>query len=96
LTAVRSTFTRKMPGRSKLCVIAAYPSGGTEYLVYQPADQPFTVELPKGKYVQQWFDARKGKSGRPETIEVGERPRAFKVPFGGHGVLHLKRAPERR
>lgn len=72
---------------TKYCLANA----GVEYLVYQPATGPFSVELPPGAYSVEWFNprSRSGSKGPPVQATAG-RPESFTPPFEGQAVLYLK------
>jgi hypothetical protein len=73
---------------SKYCLA----SQGKEYLVYQPRDGEFTLELADGKYAVEWFDPKSDKAMFADQVAGGAR-RAFKPPFDGAAVLYLKMQP---
>ena len=65
---------------------------GKEYLVYQPAEGAFQVQVTGrdgGAFAVQWFDPKTGTTaaGKPET---GTGRIRFEPPFAGDAVLHLK------
>ncbi|MFN6945469.1 MAG: DUF6298 domain-containing protein [Cytophagaceae bacterium] len=64
---------------------------GSEYLIYQPtSDAPFTVNLPGGTYIYEWFNPVIGKVSETGTLTVrvgGEK--LFRAPFSGDAVLYL-------
>ncbi len=64
---------------------------GSEYLVYQPNDGEFTVDLISGTYSYEWFNpVAGGKAGKGSfTAEDGRK--SFAAPFAGDAVLYLKR-----
>jgi hypothetical protein len=62
---------------------------GKEYVVYQPRDGKFTVDLAAGNYSAQWLDVRKN-AGEAGPNVTGGGARTFEPPFEGAAVLHLK------
>jgi hypothetical protein len=92
--------TRRLAERVNLAALKPEPklastgyclaAPGSEYLVYQPEEGPFTVKLAKGKFTVEWFDpARRRTSSAPAITGGGER--RFTPPFRGDAVLYLKR-----
>jgi Family of unknown function (DUF6298)/Putative collagen-binding domain of a collagenase len=67
----------------------ALANPGAEYLVYQPADGSFTVNLASGKYDIEWLNPETGAVIQGSSINGGTT-RTFDPPFGGHAVLYLK------
>jgi hypothetical protein len=63
---------------------------GSEYLVYQPQPQPFTVNLVSGTYSYEWFDAVSGAVVTTGAVTVNEGESSFTAPFAGDAVLYLK------
>jgi hypothetical protein len=66
-------------------------SQGKEYLVYQPRDGEFTLELAEGKLAVEWFDPMDDKVMSADQVAGGAR-RTFKPPFDGAAVLYLRSA----
>ena len=69
---------------------------GKEYLVLQPSDSAdaFTVELPRGTYVCEWFSVNARETVAADDVGVArEGKREFRAPFKepGPAVLYLKR-----
>lgn len=64
-------------------------SPGTEYLVYQPENGPFAVDLLPGSYAARWFDPGTGTSTKAVTVRGGRRVK-FAPPFASDAVLHLR------
>ena len=65
---------------------------GTAYLVYQPdPDQPFRVDMVKGKYRVEWFNPQTGETVTAQGINVSDGWRDFTLPFDGEAVLYLSR-----
>ena len=62
---------------------------GATYLVYQPEDGPFTVNLEAGTYVAEWFRASTGRTVTMETQRFASGARQFEPPFSGDAVLLL-------
>jgi hypothetical protein len=60
-----------------------------EYLIYQPREREFTVELAEGAYGVEWFDPANGKGVRAADV-AGGGDRKFKAPFAGPAVLYLR------
>ena len=64
---------------------------GREYVVFQPDDGEFRVDLPAGRYVAEWFSLtdRSWSSGDPVSVTEGEGT-GFRSPGSGPCVLHLR------
>jgi hypothetical protein len=63
---------------------------GSEYLVYQPHDGPFTVSVEPGTYNYEWFDPASGKIYSDGSVPAVDRYLSFSAPFKGDAVLYLK------
>jgi hypothetical protein len=65
---------------------------GKEYLVYQPGEGPFRVQLPgsgKSTYAVEWFEPQAGCAVVAKPIKA-EGQTTFTPPFFGNAVLYLK------
>jgi Domain of unknown function (DUF5060) len=62
---------------------------GREYVVYAATGDSFSLDLPPGTYLVEWFDPSKGMSLQGGRVSGGGR-RFFSVPLSGDAVLHLK------
>ena len=69
----------------------ALANPGSEYLIYQPVAEAFTVSLISGTYYYEWFDPKSGKVVSQGSIVVDEGETSFTAPFGGDAVLYLRR-----
>jgi len=65
---------------------------GVEYLVYQPEEGPFTIDLPAGAYLVEWHDPGSGEPAGEDTPCVGTGACRFEPPFTGEAVLYLRNA----
>jgi hypothetical protein len=68
---------------------------GEEYILYSPANQPFTVDLTAAGDVPfsvEWLDPATGTL-RPAAAISGGEPVELTPPFTADAVLHLKRVP---
>lgn len=65
-------------------------NAGSEYLVYQPLDGPFTLSLEAGAYAYEWFDPASGKIHSAGTVTVDNGDSYFVPPFTGDAVLYLR------
>jgi hypothetical protein len=67
---------------------------GAEYLVYQPANGRFWVDLGRKRrqYAVEWFDPRSGRTVRPGRVYRAGRS-TFTAPWSGPAVLYLARKP---
>ena len=64
---------------------------GEEYVVYQPAENPFTVELASGTYRCEWHNPSTGEAVAADTLSVASGACRFVPPFEGDSVLYLER-----
>jgi hypothetical protein len=64
---------------------------GSEYLIFQPADDTFTVELQEGTYAVEWFEPNVGEANPGSPVTAAGKS-AFTPPFAGGTVLYLKRS----
>jgi len=64
---------------------------GSEYIVYQPLAESFTVHLVAGRYSYEWFNPSSGTVAGTGIVTAGEGSRKFTLPFSGDTILYLKR-----
>ncbi len=72
------------------CLVAV----GREYLVYQPTNGPFSVNLRAAggrQFALEWMHPVTGAITRAGVVQGGD-VRAFSPPFGGPAVLYLRRS----
>lgn len=69
---------------------------GQDYLVYQPEEGAFTVNLTAADYEFEWFDPAAGVIVQTGTITAGAGSRTFTPPFSGDAVLYLTLASRGR
>jgi len=62
---------------------------GVEYLVYQPRDRSFDVDLTAGGYDYEWFDPTAGTVAESGTLDATGGAEPFDAPFAGEAVLYL-------
>ena len=63
----------------------------TELVVYQPdPGQEFTVELDAGAYDAEWLDPVSGDERGAGSLDAPGGRTAFRAPFDGDAVLHLR------
>ena len=65
---------------------------GKEYLVYQPGEGPFQVQLSGDKdttFAVEWFDPQAGMVVDGKPVKMMEQT-TFAPPFSGNAVLYLK------
>jgi hypothetical protein len=63
---------------------------GVEYLVFQPFQGSFTVNLVAGTYSVEWFDPTSGTTTQAGSISAAAGNRTFTPPISsGHAVLYL-------
>jgi hypothetical protein len=65
---------------------------GAEYLVYQPVNGPFTVNLSAGTYQFEWLDPSANHIALSGSVPVSDGNRSFTPPFSGDAVLYLRAA----
>lgn len=65
-------------------------TGGSEYLIYQPNDGSFNVNLKNGTYNFEWFNPGTGTVANRGSLIVSTGSTSFSAPFNGHAVLYLR------
>ncbi len=65
-------------------------SAGQEYVVYQPGNGPFTVNVVGGAYAYEWFNPVTGNIAGTGTVGAVGGDQSFTPPFSGPAVLYLK------
>jgi hypothetical protein len=93
--------TRKMANRINLAEMRPLPdlsstryclaNAGKEYLVYAPGGGEITVELPpgRGSFFVEWMHPVEGSIMSSGRVAGGGK-RAFKAPFQGAAILHIR------
>ena len=86
---LRRTRPRPELASTRYCLA----SPGFEYLVYEPAGRPFSVDLRGSvrSYTVEWFDPARDRTIRAGAVQGGSE-RSFTPPFQGQAVLYLRRA----
>jgi hypothetical protein len=86
-----------MPPRGDLSSTGyALANPGSEYIVYQPRFESFTINLVAGTYSYEWFNPSSGALYSKGSITVEAGNRSFIPPFDGDAVLYLKKAEFRQ
>lgn len=69
---------------------------GQEYLVYQPNQASFSVNLVAGDYDYEWYDALNGVTVQTGTVTANGGSQSFSIPSSIHNdsVLYLKSSTE--
>jgi len=65
---------------------------GKEYLVYQPGEGPFQLQLSGGgntTFAVKWFDPKTGTGSNGKPVKAGGQA-TFAPSFAGDAVLYLK------
>ncbi len=65
---------------------------GKEYLIYQPGEGPFQVQLDGGAnatFAVEWFDPKTGRTTFGQQVKTAKAV-TFEPPFDGDAVLYLK------
>lgn len=62
---------------------------GKEYLIYQPNNGSFTVNLPNGNYTTEWLNPETGAVTNGSAITGGGN-KTLTPPFGNDAVVYLK------
>lgn len=100
-TAARKAMGHTLRYANTMNLIAMMPRGdltstcyaladpGSEYIVYQPRAEPFTVDLIAGSYSFEWFHPSIGSVYFTGSL-VAEGARTFVPPFDGDAVLYLR------
>ncbi len=65
-------------------------NAGQEYLVYQPGNGPFTVNVAGGAYAYEWFNPVTGTVAGTGTVGAVGGDQSFTPPFSGPAALYLK------
>lgn len=68
---------------------------GSEYLVYQPSDGTFVVNLLAGTYRYEWLNPSTSRISLAGTLVVASGNRSLKPPFSGDSVLYLRAVTDR-
>jgi hypothetical protein len=63
---------------------------GAEYLVYQPFNEPFTLNLSAGAYHYEWFNPSTNRVCSSGTLLVSSGARSMSAPFRGDAVIYLR------
>lgn len=85
---------RPLPELASTTYCLANP--GVAYLIYQPANGPFDVDLPQGVFRGEWVNPATGIPLPADTVqETGERVR-FAPPWDGPAVLYLQQERPKR
>jgi Family of unknown function (DUF6298) len=90
--AERIDLARARPSVTFASTGYALASPGREYLVYQPDDGPFSVDLraTRASYAVEWFDPGRDRTSGGGTV-AGGAVHTFTPPVQGQAVLYLKR-----
>ncbi|MGH9838184.1 MAG: DUF6298 domain-containing protein [Blastocatellia bacterium] len=88
--AIRMNLAAMAPRNELASTTYCLANPGSEYLVFQPAADAFTVTLASGTYAVEWFNTASGLASAGEAITVGSGSRSFTPPFAG-AVLYLRR-----
>jgi hypothetical protein len=93
MLAARIDLLHMVPTDSASSTGYALVNGGQEYLVYQPANASFTVQLPAGSFDYEWISPVTGQTTATGRIIVTGTT-AFSLPAGytNGGLLYLKAA----
>jgi hypothetical protein len=64
---------------------------GKEYLIYQPGEGPFQVQLARNdtRFAVEWFDPKTGTAVEGRPVKAAEQA-TFNPPFSDDAVLYLK------
>jgi hypothetical protein len=91
--AERIDLARMEPASAVSSTRYALASEGQEYVVFQPDDGGFTVQLPAGTYGVEWFSLADRSWTPAEAVAASEGgPTSFEAPTASGGwVLHLSR-----
>jgi len=79
--------TKPEPSLSSTGFCLANP--GAEYLVYQPYEKPFTLQLSSGRYQFEWFNPATNLVATTGSVTASSGEQSFTAPFGGDAVLYL-------
>jgi hypothetical protein len=84
-------LARMTPSETIASTTYCLASFGAEYLVYQPEQEAFTVDLSNapGEFAVEWFNPKTAQTTMAEAVKGGG-VREFVPPGGGPAVLYLK------
>jgi hypothetical protein len=92
--AERLDLARITPASALSSTRYALAAEGQEYVVFQPDDGAFTIQLPSGTYAAQWFSLENRAWINADASAMGDdSATSFQPPFPGPSVLHLARTP---
>ena len=87
--AERMNLAAMVPRNDLASTTYCLASPGSEYLVYQPGNEAFSVALAPGTYNLEWFNTASGAASSGDAIVVSDGNRSFTPPFAG-AVLYLR------
>jgi hypothetical protein len=90
--AERLDLGRLTPAASLSSTRYALAAEGQEYVVFQPDDGEFTLQLPAGTFTAEWFNLDSREWTRAVATAMGDGgATSFRSPVSGPTVLHLER-----
>jgi hypothetical protein len=88
--SVFSDLSKMIPSGSLSSTQYALANPGSEYLIVQPANGAFTVNMEVGTYSYEWFDSNTASTTETGVVKVQQGNNTFTPPFSGSAVLYLK------
>ena len=88
--ATRMNLASMVPRNDLASTTLCLAKPGSEYLVYQPTGEDFTVNLVVGAYNYEWFNAGAAVVARTGRVNASGGNELFTPPFAGDAVLYLK------
>ncbi len=87
---VFSDLSKMLPNGDLSSTQYALANPGSEYLIVQPANGAFTVEMEAGAYNYEWFDPNTAATVDSGVVSLIAGTHTFTPPFSGSAVLYLK------
>jgi hypothetical protein len=88
--SVFSDLSKMLPGGHLSSTQYALANPGAEYLIVQPENGAFTVEMEAGAYNYEWFDPNTASTVDRGVVSLIAGTNTFTPPFSGSAVLYLK------
>jgi hypothetical protein len=88
--SVFSDLSKMIPSGSLSSTQYALANPGSEYLIVQPANGAFSVNMEVGTYSYEWFDSNTASTTETGVVKVQQGNNTFTPPFSGSAVLYLK------
>ena len=90
--ATRMNLAAMVPRNDLASTAYCLADPGSEYLVYQPNDGAFSVNLVARAYAYEWFNPVTGAAAGTGSIDAAGGDHSFRASFAGDAVIYLKAA----